>query len=148
MELNVIRFSIFLGIFLIMLIYERIKPRHFTIDSKMRRLRINLSLTVIDIVSVRIFLGSAAVGAAAYAQEKGWGLFNQVGWVEIFELILTIIFLDFMIYLQHVIFHRVPLFWRFHVVHHTDLDLDVSSGLRFHPMEILGSMLYKTTLVC
>ena len=147
MDVNTIRFSIFLGIFLVMLMLENFIPRHFTVDSKLRRLGINLALTGINIMLVRLILGTAAVGTAIYAQEKGWGLLMQVNWPQGCEMGLAVVILDFMIYIQHWIVHRVPLFWRFHIVHHTDLDLDVSSGLRFHPVEILGSMLYKMALI-
>ena len=147
MDVNTIRFSIFLGIFFVMLILEKLIPRHFMVDSKLRRLGINLALTGIDIILVKLILGTAAVGTAIYAQEKGWGLLNQVNWSKGCEMGLAVVILDFMIYVQHWIVHRVPLFWRFHIVHHTDLDLDVSSGLRFHPVEILCSMLYKMVLV-
>ena len=147
MEIQQIRFGIFLGIFLLMLVLESIIQRHPTVDSKKKRLGINLALTGIAILAVRFVFGTAAVGAAQVAQERGWGLFNFVEWWSGCEVIAVIIILDFMIYTQHVFVHVIPFFWQFHVVHHSDLDLDVSSGLRFHPIEILGSMLFKIGLV-
>ncbi len=130
-----------------MLGLESIIQRHPTVDAKTRRLKINLALTGIDILVVRLFFGAAAVGAAQFTEEKGWGLFNYLQWPEGLEIFLCVIILDLMIYIQHVVVHMIPFFWRFHIVHHSDLDLDVSSGLRFHPIEILGSMLFKLGLV-
>lgn len=130
-----------------MLLLEALIPRHPTVDSKPRRLGINFSLTGIDILVVKLFLGAAAVGTAQFAQEKGWGLMNYLELTPALEGIITVVFLDLMIYFQHVLVHMVPFFWRFHAVHHSDRDLDVSSGLRFHPVEILGSMIYKMGLV-
>ena len=147
MEIIQIRFAIFLGVFLLMLVLESIIERHPTVDSKKNRLGINLALTGIDILAVRFVFGTAAVGAAQFAEERGWGLFNFMEWWAGLEVIAVIIILDFMIYIQHVLVHVIPFFWQFHVVHHSDLDLDVSSGLRFHPIEILGSMLFKIVLV-
>lgn len=147
MDANQIRFMVFLGVFLLMLGLESIIQRHPTVDSKSRRLKINLALTGIDILAVRLVFGAAAVGAAQFAGERQWGLFNYLQWTEGLESLFCIIILDLMIYIQHVVLHMVPFFWRFHIVHHSDLDLDVTSGLRFHPIEIMGSMLYKIGLV-
>lgn len=147
MDANQIRFAIFVSIFLLMLGLESVIQRHPTVDSKKRRLKINLALTGIDILVVRLFFGAAALGASQFAGEKGWGLFNYLELPQGLEALLCIIILDLMIYIQHVVLHMIPFFWRFHVVHHSDLDLDVSSGLRFHPIEILASMLYKVGLV-
>ena len=147
MEIQQIRFGFFLGIFLLMLALEAIIQRHPTVDSKKNRLGINLALTGINILAVRFVFGTAAFGAAQFAEERGWGLFNFIEWWAGLEVIVVIIILDFMIYTQHVLVHVIPFFWQFHVVHHSDLDLDVSSGLRFHPIEILGSMLFKIGLI-
>jgi sterol desaturase/sphingolipid hydroxylase (fatty acid hydroxylase superfamily) len=147
MDANQIRFVIFISIFLLMLGLESLFQRHPSIDSKTRRLKINLALTGIDILVVRIFFGAAALGASQFAEEKGWGLFNYLELPEGLETVFCIVILDLMIYIQHVMFHVIPFFWRFHVVHHSDLDLDVSTGLRFHPLEILASMFYKIGLV-
>jgi len=138
---------VFLGVFLLMLVLESLIPRHPQVDSKRRRIGINLGLTGVDILCVRLVFGAAAFGAAQFAEQRGWGVLNYLdlpGWVE---MVVAIVFLDLMIYIQHVMVHMIPFFWRFHVVHHSDLDLDVSSGLRFHPIEIFGSMLYKIGLV-
>ncbi|MBT5469554.1 MAG: sterol desaturase family protein [Nitrospina sp.] len=147
MDIQQIRFTVFLGVFLLMLALESVIQRHPTVDSKINRLKINLALTGIDILVARLVFGAAAVGAAQFAEEKGWGLFNYLDWWSGLEIVAVIIILDLMIYIQHVVLHMIPFFWQFHVVHHSDLDLDVSSGLRFHPIEILGSMLFKIGLV-
>ena len=148
MDVNQIRFSIFLGIFILMLVLEHFLPRHPLVDSKLRRFAVNFLITGLDIVLVKLIFGAAAVGAAVYASEQGWGLFNILDLPSGVEIFLAVVILDFMIYLQHVVVHLVPMFWWFHVVHHSDLDLDVSSGLRFHPVEILVSMLLKVGVVC
>ncbi len=147
MNVDTIRFSVFLGVFILMLILEHLIPRHPTVDSKPRRLGINFGLTGFNIIFVKLILGGGAVATAHFATEQGWGILNYFNWPFWLESVLAVIFLDLMIYLQHVLVHMVPFFWRFHVVHHSDLDLDVSSGLRFHPLEILGSMIFKMGLI-
>ncbi len=147
MTVDQIRLSIFLGVLVLMLVLESLIPRHPTVDSKPRRLAINFSLTGFNVLLVRLLPAGAAVGTASYAGEHGWGLLNYLDWPVALEMAVGIVFLDLMIYLQHVLLHMVPFFWRFHKVHHSDLDLDVSSGFRFHPVEILASMIYKMGLV-
>jgi sterol desaturase/sphingolipid hydroxylase (fatty acid hydroxylase superfamily) len=147
MDVQQIRFVVFLGVFLLMLALESVIQRHPTVDSKKNRLKINFALTGIDILVVRLVFGAAAVGAAQFAEANGWGLFNYLDWWSGLEIIAVVVVLDLMIYIQHVVVHMIPFFWRFHIVHHSDLDLDVSSGLRFHPIEIMGSMLFKVGLV-
>jgi sterol desaturase/sphingolipid hydroxylase (fatty acid hydroxylase superfamily) len=147
MTVDQIRLSIFLGVLVLMLVLESLIPRHPTVDSKPRRLAINFSLSGFNVLLVRGLLGGAAVGMAHFAGQQGWGLFNYLDWPVPLEMAMGVVFLDLMIYLQHVVLHMIPFFWRFHKVHHSDLDLDVSSGFRFHPLEILGSMIYKLGLV-
>lgn len=147
MTVDQIRLSIFLGVLVLMLVLESLIPRHPTVDSKPRRLAINFSLTGFNVFLIRLLPGGAAVGLADFAAERGWGLLNYLNWPATVEMAVAVIFLDLMIYLQHVALHMIPFFWRFHKVHHSDLDLDVSSGFRFHPLEILGSMIYKLGLV-
>ena len=147
MDVQQIRFIVFLGVFLLMLALESVIQRHPTVDSKKNRLKINLALTGIDILVVRLIFGAAAVGAAQFAEINGWGIFNYLDLWSGLEIIAVVIILDLMIYIQHVVVHMIPFFWQFHIVHHSDLDLDVSSGLRFHPIEIMGSMLFKIGLV-
>jgi sterol desaturase/sphingolipid hydroxylase (fatty acid hydroxylase superfamily) len=87
------------------------------------------------------------VGVALLAQQRGWGIFNQLAFPYLLNVIFCVLILDFAIYLQHIMFHSVPLFWRLHMVHHTDLDFDVTTGVRFHPIEILLSLGIKTIVV-
>ena len=100
MDIQQIRFGVFLGIFLLMLWLESVIQRHPTVDSKKNRLKINLVLTGIDILVVKLVFGAAAVGAAQFAEEKGWGLFNYLGWWNGLEVVLVIIILDLMIYTE------------------------------------------------
>jgi sterol desaturase/sphingolipid hydroxylase (fatty acid hydroxylase superfamily) len=130
-----------------MLALERVIPRHPTVDSKWRRLGINLGLTAVNTSIIKLLFGAAAVGAATFAEDRGWGVLHLVDWPQWLEILAAVVLLDFMIYIQHVVVHMVPMFWRFHIVHHSDLDLDVTSGLRFHPVEIALSMLYKIFIV-
>ena len=142
-----IRLGISLGIFLFMAIWETVRPRRILSESKLRRWVVNLGIIIFNIVFVRFTVGAFAFTVAIFTQTKGWGLFNYFELIPWIVIVTSVIVLDFAIYLQHIIVHAVPLFWRFHRVHHTDLDLDVSSGMRFHPVEILFSLLYKSMIV-
>ena len=147
MDNNSLRFLIFISVFILLLIFESFVSRHPTVDSKPRRMGIHLGLSGLNTLLLKLVFGAAAIGAAESAEVGGWGLFNILNWHNGVEFFLAVVFLDFAIYLQHVVVHKVPLFWRFHVVHHSDIDLDVSSGLRLHPVEILASMLYKIGII-
>ena len=107
----------------------------------------NLAIVILDTLAVRLFFPLAAVGAAIYASENGWGLLNLVSMSAWGAMILAIIALDLAIYFQHRIFHAVPWLWRLHRMHHADLEFDVTTGLRFHPLEILLSMAIKMAVV-
>lgn len=107
----------------------------------------NAALVMIDTALLRVLFPVAAVGAAIWAQAKGWGIFNQVSLPLWFEIISAMILLDLLIYAQHVAFHRIPFFWAMHKVHHADRDIDVTTGIRFHPFEIMASMAYKMMCV-
>ena len=141
------RLSVFLGGFALFALLEAARPRRARAFSRGKRWTSNLSLVVLDTALVRVLFPVAAVGAAFDASAMGWGLFNTLGWSLWLTVPLTFVILDFAIWLQHVIFHKVPLFWRFHMVHHADRDMDVTTGLRFHPVEIAASMLIKIGLV-
>lgn len=147
MDVDTIRFVIFLGTLFVLAIAEVQYPRRVLAHSKAARWFVNLTLTIVDGVLVKLILGAAAVGVAAYSQSKGWGLINYLELPWIVGFFVGFIFLDFMVYLMHVIAHALPFLWRFHIVHHTDLDFDVTTALRFHPLEIIISMLYKIMLV-
>jgi len=142
-----VRIGAFLGVFALMALYEILAPRRSLQTSKGRRWWANLGIVVVDSVLVRIVFPAAAVGTALYAQEHEWGLWhywNAPYWVA---FIASVIILDFVVYIQHVVFHAVPALWRLHMVHHADLDFDVTTGLRFHPIEIVLSMGLKIGVV-
>ncbi len=116
-------------------------------ESRVVRWKINFSLVLIDVLLQRFTLGAAAYLTAIYAQTHGWGLLSLVDFPVWIETLAGFLVLDFAIYLQHVMSHALPVFWRLHQVHHADLDIDASSGLRFHPIEILVSLVYKAMIV-
>jgi sterol desaturase/sphingolipid hydroxylase (fatty acid hydroxylase superfamily) len=142
-----IRLICFLGIFAIMAMWELLAPRRRLSQPKLRRWFNNLGLAVFNTALLRLAFPLAAVGMATTAELNDWGFFNRVeapGWLA---LIASVVILDGAIYLQHVMFHAVPLFWRLHRVHHADLDFDVTTGSRFHPVEILLSILIKFAVI-
>jgi sterol desaturase/sphingolipid hydroxylase (fatty acid hydroxylase superfamily) len=138
-----IRLGCFFGIFLVMALWEVIAPRRPLTQPKTTRWLINLGITFLNTGILRLFFSAGAVGAALFAEGRDWGLFHQVGLPPVLAILLSVLLLDFIIYLQHAVFHFLPLLWRLHVMHHTDLDLDVTSGARFHPLEMLLSMVVK-----
>jgi len=142
-----IRLAFFLGILLIMFFWERFAPRRLLTTSKITRWVSNLGLVLIDAMTVRLVFPTALAGIALIAQQNGWGLFNQFELPSLLKIIFSILILDFAIYLQHVMFHVIPLLWRLHMVHHTDMDIDVTTGVRFHPIEIILSMGIKMITV-
>jgi sterol desaturase/sphingolipid hydroxylase (fatty acid hydroxylase superfamily) len=142
-----LRFSVFLGVFLLMALWEVLTPRRQPVVSRPRRWLINLSLIVFNAFLVRLTVGALAFSAAILAREQGWGLFHYVSLPPWISMVGSLLILDFSIYLQHVVFHAVPLFWRLHRVHHADLDFDVTTGLRFHPLEILLSLVFKAAII-
>jgi sterol desaturase/sphingolipid hydroxylase (fatty acid hydroxylase superfamily) len=144
---NVIRLACFFGVLMIIAIWEIVAPRRALTDSKRRRWVTNLSLVVIDTAVVRFFLPILPVGMSIMARERGWGILNIIILPSWIKIILALVALDFVIYLQHLLFHFLPILWRLHRMHHTDLDIDVTTGNRFHPVEILISMGIKLAAV-
>jgi sterol desaturase/sphingolipid hydroxylase (fatty acid hydroxylase superfamily) len=142
-----IRLGSFLGVFALMALLEVLAPRRTLTQSKASRWLNNIGLVVFNTSLLRVVFPVAAVGVAGYAQLSQWGLFNQVEVHPAVALVVSVIVLDMAIYLQHVMFHAVPLLWRLHRVHHADLDFDVTTGARFHPVEILLSMLIKFAVI-
>lgn len=138
-----IRFGCFIAVFIGMAVLEWLSPRRVLTASKVRRWFNNLSLLALNPVLVRILFPVVPVTMAFWTAKNGWGLLNYYHLPEWLAVMLSIIALDFIIYLQHVVFHTIPLFWRLHMVHHADLDIDVTTGLRFHPVEIVLSMIIK-----
>ncbi len=142
-----IRLACFLGVFCSMSLWELAAPRRRLTVFKLLRWANNLALVVLNSVLLRALFPAAAVGVAAFATQQGWGLFNYFAVPLWMAMLVSVMFLDFAIYLQHVMFHAVPLLWRLHRVHHADLDIDVTTGTRFHPIEIVLSMLIKAAVI-
>ncbi len=138
-----IRLSFFFGIFAVMAVWEIIAPRRALSVSKIVRWSNNLGLVFLNSFVVRLLFPAAAVGVAAFAAEHGWGLLNYYQLPFALSAVIAIVAMDFVIYLQHVLVHAVPALWRLHRVHHADLDYDVTTGARFHTLEIIISMLIK-----
>ena len=138
-----IRLGFFFGVFAVMAIWEVIAPRRALTVSKAIRWANNLGLVVLNTIVLRLIFPAAAVGVAAFATEHGWGLLNFYHVPFVLSVVLSVVAMDFVIYLQHVLVHAVPALWRLHRVHHADLDYDVTTGARFHPIEIILSMLIK-----
>lgn len=144
---STIRLSVFIGILSMMAVWEVAAPRRRIEIPRLVRWSNNLILVILDAALVRIAFPILAVGLATTFSEAGWGLFNSValpGWLAV---ILAVLLLDLAVYVQHVVFHTVPGLWRLHRMHHADLAFDVTTGLRFHPLEILISMAFKLVLV-
>ena len=138
-----IRLSFFLGIFAVMAVWEMIAPRRALTVSKAVRWLNNLGLVFLNTLILRLIFPAAAVGMAAFAADQGWGLLNYYQVPPLLAVVIAVVTMDFVIWLQHVMVHAVPLLWRLHRVHHADPDYDVTTGARFHPIEIILSMLIK-----
>ena len=147
---GIIRLSIFFGLFIVFAAIEYFFPRRVVAKSKARRWLTNWSVSVLNVLSLRLFslaLPLLAIGAAFDAQNLGIGLFNQIGFSVWIEIIMVILILDFCIWLQHLLTHKIEFLWRIHRVHHSDTEMDISTAIRFHPIEIALSMALKIGLV-
>lgn len=142
-----IRLGAFLGVLLVMLLAEIAFPRRALTVSKPRRWGSNLGIVFLNSALVRVLLPITAAGFAIFVANHGWGIFNYLDIPAWAAVLASVIILDFAIYLQHVMFHAVPALWRLHRMHHADLDFDVTTGARFHPVEILLSMLIKFAVI-
>ena len=143
----VVRLGCFAGVFLAVALGEFVAPRRRLSTSKASRWFINLGIVIINTFILRILFPVAAVGVAIIAAQRDWGLFNNFGIPQWAAVVLSVVILDLAIYLQHVLFHAVPILWRLHMMHHADLDFDLTTGSRFHPIEIIISMLIKIAVV-
>ena len=144
---SLVRFSVFLGVFTAMVLWEFFRPRRSLPYPRRQRWVTNLSLTFLNMAFVRITVGGAAYAAAVFTAEQGMGLLHWTTLPSWAAVAVTLLGLDFAIYLQHVMFHAVPALWRLHRVHHADLGFDATTGLRFHPIEIFLSLGYKMAVV-
>jgi sterol desaturase/sphingolipid hydroxylase (fatty acid hydroxylase superfamily) len=139
--------SFFFGILAFMMCWEFLAPRRRLTTPRKKRWLINLTITLLNVVILRWLPAILPLGMAILAKERSWGLLNNVELPFWSATLIGFILLDFAIYIQHVVFHAIPLLWRFHMVHHADLDFDVTTGLRFHPVEMLISLGLKLSLV-
>lgn len=142
-----IRLVFFSAVLGAMMGWEFIAPRRALSAGRMGRWTSNLGIVALSTIAVRLIFPIAAVGVAATAADRGWGLLNALavpGWIAI---VLSVLTLDLAIYTQHVVFHKVPVLWRLHRMHHTDVDIDTTTGIRFHPIEIALSLAIKMAVI-
>ena len=142
-----LRLAVFLGVLVAMAGWELAAPRRRQDIPRVIRWTNNLALVVVDTIILRLTFPILAVGLAQMTEARGWGLFNALDVPLWLAVPLSILLLDLAIYLQHVLFHAVPGLWRLHRMHHADLEFDVTTGLRFHPVEIVLSMVIKLAVV-
>ncbi len=142
-----IRLVFFLGIFASMMLWEFVAPRRARSVSRWIRWPSNLGIVAVNTLTLRVLVPVAAVGLAVVSADRGWGLLNAFSLPAWLAIVLSVVVLDLAIYLQHVMVHAVPALWRLHRMHHADLDFDVTTGARFHPVEILLSMGIKLAVV-
>jgi sterol desaturase/sphingolipid hydroxylase (fatty acid hydroxylase superfamily) len=142
-----IRLGAFTSIFAVMALWELLAPRRRHAIGRVKRWPGNLGILVLDTLVVRIVLPTAAVGTALFAETQRWGLFHVLEAPTWLAVLASVVLLDLAIYLQHVLFHAVPGLWRLHRMHHSDLEFDVTTGVRFHPIEILLSMAIKLGVI-
>lgn len=146
-----IRFGAFVAIFAAMAVFELWAPRlerpEMAGALRSRRWLVNVSMVVISSVCLRIIFPAAAVGTAIYAQSQGWGLFPAIGMPVVVAGIVAFIVLDFAVWLEHLVSHKWPLLWRIHRMHHSDQGFDLTTALRFHPLEIVLSMVWKAAVI-
>jgi sterol desaturase/sphingolipid hydroxylase (fatty acid hydroxylase superfamily) len=146
-----LRLAVFVVIFVVMALIELVLPKRTLITSKGRRWLTNLGISVTASVLLRLMAGLAvpvaAIAAAFYAQQNHIGLLNNVAWPEWVKVAIALIVLDLAIWVQHLASHKIPILWRLHKVHHADRDIDVTTAVRFHPVEIALSMLWKIVVV-
>ncbi len=142
-----IRLSAFVGLFVLFALTEWLRPRRPLTVSKGNRWFTNLAIVVLDSIVVRLIFPAAAVGVALWAGANGYGLFNALPPPAWLAGLISILVLDFAVWLSHLLSHKVPVLWRVHRMHHSDRDFDVTTAIRFHPIEIVLSMFYKVAWV-
>jgi len=144
---DVWRLIIFFGLLVTFAILEAVLPKKRRTSVRRERWITNVSLAVINTLVIRLLGPIIAVNAALYAMQNGWGILNHINISSLFKLGIALVLLDLSIYIHHVLFHKWSFLWRFHKMHHTDRDIDVTTGIRFHPGEALISMLYKCVII-
>ena len=144
MSVVAIRMTVFAALFASLFALERLFPRR---PVRREGYVANLGIFFLDGVLTRLLLAVGGVAAATYAQSKGWGLFNALDTPAWVSGVVAFLALDFAVWAQHVVMHKVPMLWRLHEIHHADEDFDVTTGLRFHPVEIALSLLFKSVVI-
>jgi sterol desaturase/sphingolipid hydroxylase (fatty acid hydroxylase superfamily) len=142
-----IRFGFFFGVLILMAVWELLAPRRHLQTPKSMRWFGNLGIVFIDTLILRVLPPYSAIHAAILAEKEGWGLLNNMAMFYWLKVAIGVVVLDLIIYLQHAMFHGLPILWRLHMIHHSDLDFDLTTGVRFHPIEILLSMGIKMIAV-
>jgi len=142
-----VRLTAFAVVLAVMVLWEVLAPRRSRPLARRRRWPANLGIVVLNSIIIRLLFPVAAVGVALTAETQGWGLLHRYDVPSWVAVVAGIVVLDLAIYLQHVMFHAVPALWRLHRMHHADLDIDVTTGARFHPVEIVISMLIKFAVI-
>ena len=143
----VLRLAAFSAVFAAVALWELAAPRRRPVFSRRERWPHNLGLLLVDAIVLRVLAPGAAVAVALVAQDRGWGFLNLFALAPALAFVVAVVLLDLVIYFQHVMFHAVPTLWRLHRVHHADLDFDLTTGTRFHPIEILISIVIKCSAV-
>ena len=138
-----LRLGSFAAVFAVMALWELAARRREMQQPRRKRWLANLGISLFDSLLVRLLFPTAAVGFALFAESERWGLLQRVELPFALSVVLSVVLLDLAIYLQHVLFHAVPALWRFHRVHHSDQDFDLTTGIRFHPIEIVASVVLK-----
>ena len=144
---SVLRLGVFLGIFALMALWETLEPRRTRSFPRMRRWPGNVGISLLDALLTRLVAPAGAVGFALLAHSRSWGALHQINLPPWAGGVIAFVLLDLVIYLQHRLVHAMPMLWRFHRIHHADVDLDVTSGARFHPAEILLSLGIKFVVI-
>ena len=144
---TIIRLTASLSIFCVMIIWEYVSPRRKQNINRKQRWPINLGLAAFNMAIMRVSIGSMAYLSAVAVADHRYGLLNWLDAPAWLSIMVTLLFLDFAIYCQHIVSHKWPLLWRLHQIHHTDLEFDATTAVRFHPLEIMISMLYKALCI-
>lgn len=145
--LQIIRPAIFFGLLVLFAVIEFLLPRRQLKPIKTRRWITNILIILIDSAVVKLLFKSAAIGVAIWAANSGYGLFNMVAAPYWLAFLVSFLVLDFSIWFTHLLSHKIPILWKIHRMHHSDVDIDASTGIRFHPFEIVLSMLWKFFVV-
>lgn len=144
---DMIRLSFFLSVLILCGIWEWLTPRKALTQNKLQRWLNNIGLVGFNSLCLNLMMPFLAIEAAIWAEQQGYGVFNWLTLPSLVEIIIAVLLLDLAIYAQHLVFHRIPWLWRLHRMHHADQDIDVTTGARFHPIEIILSMWIKIALV-